>query len=576
MSGFSGYILKSDKYFEQIQNIKLPNHKISQFEKKYEKRFSDCAFNWHSNAKFHFDKGIYETDEIIYGFEGIQLKWNESFHFTQNKIFQQFISKFTNTSLNEHVKSIKGSFQIFVFNKSTKDLFISSDHTNSKPYFYFENKDIFLFSSSIFILVEILKSINISYSINYAAAYQLLGNGFISDNSTLVAEIKKLEAGSILHFCKNENRSYISTYYTYSNNTKYNNITNSLIAEIDQLFENNIRLEYQKDIQYNFDSINTLSGGLDSRMVVLTGRKKGFTNFTNITFSENFSNDELVARKITNDFKDQHILFSLNNGVHLQDINTPLYLNNCSVYFFGAAQTYYACSKINFSNFGLLHHGGLAETSKGGYLRTDAIKPVDPGAWGFSRKFESKYIAELKSYSQNHFENDEMYAFYTRGFQAIHNGNWMIEPFTSTVYPFMETQFAELALSISPKLRYNAFFTIEWLKQKNPEMAFYNWNYGIPPTNNSIKLLKARIINKLKRTIHKQNIQTFPINKWLHANANLNKNIFNSIEWIHTIKKLDNTFKKDIIQFKSENSTSLLLTASLVKSLELLFSDATK
>lgn len=63
------------------------------------------------------------------------------------------------------------------------------------------------------------------------------------------------------------------------------------------LFSNTVRLEFEKDVEYGYKHIVTLSGGLDSCITALLAHKLGYVNQLNFTFSQSDYLDEKILKK---------------------------------------------------------------------------------------------------------------------------------------------------------------------------------------------------------------------------------------------------------------------------------------
>ena len=570
MSGFTGLIAFKDSILTESNKIKFPDY-ANRFYPKLE---SICGqsycFFYYGNRRLYQAPLIRSSLSNIFGLEGVFL--NKQIEELERKIEidrgeLQPPVEFLNT-----LKTTHGSFSGFNYNKSSQELFLFTDQTSSRQIFYYSGNDLFAFSSSIFLLCDLLRQLKIKPTLNEPASYMILSLGYFIKDYTLVNEIKKLEAGKYL--IVNAKSTIIKEYHNYFMPVLHNKITRDLIDELDTRFRRSIEMEYQYDLNKGLKHIATLSGGLDSRMNLMVAWENGFKEITALTFSEGMHPDELVARKISNDLKIEHIIIPLNNGLHLFDIDTPLLLNNCAVYYFGAPQTLTAVRKLNFNNFGLLHNGNLAESSKGSYLSVpEHIYPQLSKRSSVSDKLFDRVQSLFKNEIAGSYPNEEMFGHYSRAFNAAHNGSWMTRPFAESVYTFMEPNFAELAYSISPKLRYNSFLTIEWLLTLHPKWADYNWaTKGIPPTNNPGKKIIYRLISKLGRMISGNDPSPFPLNRWFESNDRLrkfvNENYNNSNAW--SIIPVE--IKKDVdMLFRTGTINEKMLCLSYLKSLDLLF-----
>ncbi len=519
MSGFSGYMIKSPVFQAQLDAFTFGSTQNELFPYQSEIQTPQLRVAWYSNQKFKRDKGLVQNKSIVFGFDGINLTKDTSKENWINQDNLQAIEMAAATnSLATYFRPLKGTFQAFYYNEARQSLTLVTDHTGSKPFFYFEDETVFIFSSSLFFVKEMLVYLGIKTSLNTIAAYEFVTFGYLLANHTLVQEIKKLEPAQLLN-ASIAAQSTIQTYYKFNNQVQINQVNAAVFEQLDDLFVRSIKLEYNKDLQYGFSHFGHISGGLDSRLNVMLANELGYTNQTNITFGQDQSSDEQIAREITNDLGHLHLIVKLGDGNYLQQPTLPLILNNCSVYYFGAAQTLLANQQLNFDVFGLTHNGILAESSKGGYLKNAYHEPAHANRWGVSTTLLSRIQSEVEAIAQQ--TNDELFALYNRGFNAIHNGTWMTEPFTSSVYTYMEPDFADFAFSIDPQYRVNGNLTIDWMNFKHPKVNQYRWKYDALPTSNKHRLLAARIQNRLKIIFGKKDAVAIPVQKWFESNPSL-------------------------------------------------------
>jgi len=559
MSGFSGILIFNDAYQVNLKSYNFPDYVNRFYKKKSEIKEDGFVACHYANDKFSNDKFLKASNSYVVGFDGVRFGAMQCEPDSSK-------DEMLNTIIN-----VKGSFTALHFNKNSKELFLFADQTSSRQFFYFGNEDFAAFSSSIFLLSDILRHFAIKLSLSEQATYMMLSFGYMLEDFTLVKEIKKIKAGEYVYISKCKSKNH--RYHDYYRDVAYTKINIDLLSELDFRFKKSLDLEYSKDVYYNYEHIATLSGGLDSRLNVMLAHEYDYKDITALTFSEGFKSDELIARKISSDLSLKHIVLLLNNGFQLYDLETPLMLNNCAVYYFGAAQTLAAVRRLNLSSYGLFHNGGLAESSKGGYL--GALHHETPSLRRryvvsdtlFNRIDEAMLESILQSYP-----NDEMFVTYNRGFNAIHNGAWMTLPFTDTTYTYMDLEFAHLAYSIDPALRFEGKLTIDWMQNKHPRLIKYPWKYGIKPTNSRSKLLIGKVVNKLKRELLGANDVPVPFDDWykndIKLQAFVDDQYNNSLSWQFIPKSIG----KDI-QFLFNQGTIVekFLCISFLKSVEMIF-----
>ncbi len=559
MSGFSGILIFNNQIKAKLNSFSFPSKTQGFFEFQTEQKGDDFVIRHYGNGKFLIDKYLTSNNNKCYGFDGIRLQGDD---LKKNGLEADFIKTISET---------KGTFSAVYYDHAAKELLLFADHTASRQFFYYWCKDFAAFSTSIFLLTDILKHFSISITLLEPASYMMLSLGYLLEDFTLLTEIKKIKAGEYIRI---NNKAFSRhTYHNYYRETAFTKINDELVKELDNRFRKSLELEYQKDIENNYEHVATLSGGLDSRLNVMLAYKYGFRDITTLTFSEGFKSDELTARKISSDLALKHIVLLLNNGFQLYDIETPLRLNNCAVYYFGAAQTLAAVKRLNLKQYGLFHNGGLAESSKGGYLNAPQHMPPSlQRRYAVSESLFNRIGKDLVKNILQSYPNDEMFVTYNRGFNAIHNGTWMTLPYTDTTYSYMDLEFADLAYAIHPALRYEGRLTIDWMQKTHPSLINYPWKYGINPTNSKSKIFTAKVVNKLKRKLFGTNDVPVPFDEWYKNNINLRTFIENQFNKSLSWSFLSDPLKKDVIKlFEQGNVTEKLLCISFLKSVELLF-----
>jgi len=559
MSGFSGIHLFDEGLSDKLRSFSFPEKLQGYYTKWYEINTQHFALRCYDNGKFRNDKFVLECEDKLLGFDGVNLS---NTRFEEINDLPGFV---------KIVGSTKGTFTCVYKDKGAQQLELFADHTGSRQIFYYWNTSFIAFSSSIFLLMRILRHFDIEAGISIPSSYMMLSLGYLLEGYTLVSEIKKVTAGHYISASRTGVK--IEKYHDYCRSVLYSTVTNDLLEEINRRFIRSIELEYEKDKEYGYEHLATLSGGLDSRLNVMVAHKYGYKDITCVTFSEGFKSDELTSRKIAGDLSLKHIILLLNSGFQLYDMETPLILNNCAVHYYGAAQTLAAVKRLNFSNYGLFHNGILAESTKGTYLSgKEHRSPALDKHFRISEKMFDRLDTGLLDDIFRRYRTDEMFVTYSRGFNTAHNGSWMTMPFTDSVSTYMDIDLADLAYAIHPKLRHGSFLTIEWIKSLNPEAGNYPWQRGIKPTNNLIKVLLAKVSYRLKLMLTQKQDIPFPISEWYDANPGLRQFIKtqfdNSLSW----EIIPIEIKKDIRDlFLNGSASEKLLCISYLKSIELLF-----
>lgn len=160
----------------------------------------------------------------------------------------------------ECIKEIDGMFSFAIWDDLEKTLFCCRDRFGEKPFFFFKDKDSFIFASEIKAILKVVPSI----SINKVNLQQFLDSGIeIQNNSTNFNEVKSLEPG---HYLKiTPEKFQIEKYWEIdlSKRTQFKN-EQEYVEKFKELFETSVKRRLRSDVKFG----SCLSGGLDSSSIV--------------------------------------------------------------------------------------------------------------------------------------------------------------------------------------------------------------------------------------------------------------------------------------------------------------------
>jgi len=524
--------------------------------------FNNFSFNYLSFDKFKNDTFFIETDHYILGIDGVILN-------LQALKKQYAISDFATLTIHlfekesiHFVNKLKGEFSGFFFEKNTENLFFYNNKTATKQVFYSQFKDVLAIAPNLETITQVRTKATMKNNLNINATYNFLTFGGMIEEQTLVDDVFKLGAGEYLSF-KNNNLK-IDKYYDY-NSIEINIFDKSkAIKKLDEAFINAIELEYQKDIEYNYQHIATLSGGLDSRMNVMLAEKMGYKP-TTFCFSQSNYADEIIARKIANDLQINFKFIPLDGGDYLKSLTEMVTINNGLQFYHGSAHYHYALKQIDLTNYGLMHTGQIGDGILGGFVSKGKEKNL------LSKTMSNRFLDKIQIDNGilNSYRDEEVFKLYQRVFNVANYGSYMVENHqTYLVSPFMDTDVIEVALSIDPSLKGNQDIYIDWMKQLHPEITNYVWERtGFKP-NKKWKTATSRYTNKLKNEFfklsnQKDKLSMNPLEHWLENNKSIGefytKTYQDNINSLQTNKEL----YEDIVSlFKSGsfNEKALVLT----------------
>lgn len=449
-----------------------------------------------TNNKFHEDKVFDEDGDFIIGIEGVILNLKQLKHETKQLSTFELIKSLFQKDDVYFVKKLKGDFSGFVYSKQDDKLYIFTNHIGSKRVFYFHNDKYFIFASELRDISFLMKKLGVVVKLNRDAAYLMLTYGFMLEDITLISDVKRLAPGSVLTFENDE--IHINEYFHLRNISPTTDNHTQIIEKMDTLFSEAIQLEFEKDKEYGYQHFATLSGGLDSRMVVLMAHQLGYSNQLNFCFSQANYLDEKIAKKIASDYQHEFLFQSLDNGNYLKDIEKTVFYNDGLVLYSGSAHVMKCIENVNFDSFGLIHTGLIGDAVIGSFLSKPCVVLPNIHSGAYSTKLISK-ITPLLSTIISGYKSEELFKFYGRGFLGALNGNYYFDIFSQTVSPFLNIDFLSYCYSIPEHLKFKQKIYLEWIESKHREFADYPWEKtGVSPLK-SINYKKYFVVNYYKR-----------------------------------------------------------------------------
>ncbi|MBE6055082.1 MAG: hypothetical protein E7212_14505 [Clostridium sartagoforme] len=481
------------------------------------------------NGKFENEKVFKNSEDIVAVIDGVILnnkKLNIEYGTKDNF---ELIQKLYNEKGIDFINDLRGNFYGILYDKIKKEVYAFTNHLGNKPLYYYydkENENLVV-SSDLFELVKVLKKLNINVSLDELGAYYMLTFGYMVSDTTLIKEIKRIEPGTILKYKINNNNIEFNQYYFLDNENYLNDSEEEIVDNMNELLKESVDLAFRKDVENGYRHVAYLSGGLDSRMISVIAKKLGYDDITTITFSENYSRDEKIAREIAADFKLNSIFKSLNNGEFLKEIDRAVDANFGQNIYSGAIHLVSANEIINFENFGFIHNGNLADVMHGDYIDAPRHTKPDIGNWMYSRRFKNKveYISKMVD---EKYGNEERFAIYNRGINGMYNGSVSSLSISETCEPFTNYDLIAYCSRMRPEYKYKEAAFLKMIQKHYPEATKYKWQkWNLNPTEFNTKFM-GTLAGKIFRVIDGQIQLRFsqannmnPFNKWYNENESL-------------------------------------------------------
>lgn len=479
------------------------NHSVS--DSQHIEYFSNetrqkISFYNRANDKFKDDQLFTETSNFVLGINGVVLNLTDlkqSYGCSSLlDLVEQLIEK------KESFPSIfKGDFSGFVFNKKSQELNCFTNSVGTTKLYYSKEQDSIFISSSLENITKFRKD----NRLNIKAGYYFLNFGGTFEDTTLVEDICKIQAGKELMITPNSLK--VNTYFDYNTIEVKEQSKSKIIDELDELFNQNIQSEYSKDKEYGYNHLATLSGGLDSRMNVLAANKLGFQPY-NFCFSQENYLDHSISKQISADLNNPYQFISLDSAQYLLDLEENLSIYDGQIFYLASAHFNYSLKQISNNNFGIIHTGQIGDAVLGGFVSKNSPNYL-------SAQMSSKLTHLVPTVNTTNYANEETFKLYNRLFNVTVAGSYVANHFGyHIISPFLDKDFISLCLSIPTNYKNDCNIYIDWINSKRPEVASYTWEKtGFKP-NAKWKSKASRFTKKAKKVLSNNPQSMNPYDYW--------------------------------------------------------------
>ena len=212
-------------------------------------------------------------------------------------------------------KKLRGMFAFAIWNKKAKILFCARDHFGMKPFYYYQNKEVFMFASEIKAFLEHPK---FKKTLNKELIGPYLSFSFTPGKETFFKDVYCLEPGTSLEFRKNKITIY--PYYELSFEEKHMNYQKT-VDEISKIMKESVNYHMISDVEVG----SFLSSGVDSSYIVSLARpSKTYTvgyedaKYSEIKYAKNLT-DKLGIQNISKKITKKEYLNSVSQILYYMD-----------------------------------------------------------------------------------------------------------------------------------------------------------------------------------------------------------------------------------------------------------------
>lgn len=198
------------------------------------------------------------------------------------------------------VKYLRGMFAFAIWDDKNKKLFCARDRFGIKPFFYFIDKDRFIFGSEI---KCVLNETHASSQISLPMLDQYMAFGYSSGDGTIYQNINKLRPAHTLEVHQS-GEANITRYWDIHYQPDFSKTEEEWCELLDNKLSESVKIHLMSDVPLGA----FLSGGIDSSAVVALMSK--YSNSPVKTFSIGFKeaefNELIYAREIAKKYGTEH------------------------------------------------------------------------------------------------------------------------------------------------------------------------------------------------------------------------------------------------------------------------------
>ncbi len=486
-------------------------------------------FYYSSNDKFQNDKLFSESNNFILGLDGVILNLKELKNAYQITSLETLLLHLYEKYQTKMPDRLAGEFCGFIFDKNKEKLFVFTNHTGSRKLYYGHWNDTLIVASELESISNFYKASNVSAKLNRYAAYVLLTFGGMLGNDTLIKGVKRLTGGEYL--LAQHSKTEIDKYKDYNKVALSKNSEDQIIADLDSTFKTALIQQLEKDREYNYQHIATLSGGLDSRMTVMLAHKMGYS-IDSFCFSQSGYHDEIIARKIAKDMGKELTFIPLDTAAHLFDFDENLKAYDGLNFYLNSAHFAYGLKQLDLQKYGLIHTGMIGDGLLGSVLSQPRTVPPKVESKLISDMLYFKIEKEVNDFAKNYTAEDPFY-LYNRMLNVTIAGTYVCTPYSYHATPFMHPQFLELSLSIPPEIKFKQSIYLKWINQYHPEVTRYKWERTGMRPNAQWKMEWSRYTKKLEQLFYRftsqgHKLSMTPYAHWYASNPKV-KPFFNEL-----------------------------------------------
>jgi asparagine synthase (glutamine-hydrolysing) len=463
--------------------------------------------------------------------------------------------------------ALDGLVHGFFYSKNENSLLLHVDFARQRPIFYFQDQDFFAFAPSVAELIKLLKNNRKTIEPDQEGAAMLITFASILGIKTLIKGVHKLLPGHSMIWKGSECSVFPRTnLLSIERNvadeaeavqmlaTAFEKATRQMIA-----FNQNTRLQ----------QINLLSGGIDSRVVLLEClHQKAKTEA--LCFSKRDYLDHRISEKIAGDFNVPYHFYDLKSGEYMISTDSVDEYDG-TINYLASAHHRAALSSLEKIKKGVVVAGQLGNEILAEFFKPHATPDLTFGSiMTYGAAFALCKNAAYEAW--NYTPDITVFKLYNRGF--LYTNSAAYSTIDGVLFsPFTSAEFVKCALQLHPRLVNNHRVYLDWIQRSYPQAQRYKWERyrTVPVRGLGLKVAKLKMKAMMKLVYARNNFigaSMTPVDGWYAQSQQLRdffireyKEKENVLELYPQLKEL---IEKDYINMSVINKGSVitLLNAS--------------
>ena len=370
---------------------------------------------------------------------------------------------------------MQGPLQGLRFVKLPLKLELHVDFARQHPLFVCEHDLGVAFAHSLWRVVELMRTMGWPVKPDAKASTLLVAHGAILGTRTLVLGVSKLMPGHTFQWTP-QGASQQSRMDLTSNRHVVQDMSEA-IELVDRAFMASVQSMVATNKAHGCAQVNLLSGGLDSRLVLLATQQHA-RGVQSLCFARRGSLDQTLAAEVARAQGTRHHFHSLGSGAYMTSLSTVGDYDG-AVNHLASAHHRSALEAVQGLDMGLLASGQTANvlfTEKAPQRMQDAFplgrvpRALQPLAYGATEE-------ALASSPDAHVAK-----LWNRSFLSTNSGAYSTRPWGVLWSPFASADVVRAALAIHPSLLADHRFYLTWLAQKHPKAQDHVWErYRVRP-----------------------------------------------------------------------------------------------